>query len=153
MVFDLDNTLADFSGAGGIEKMYERGFFAGLKPYPNAIETLELLNETAELFILSACIDSGFCRDEKLEWIERYLPFIKKENIILIDIGLSKAIAFTRTTKKLIDEDCILFDDYGRNLEQWHDMGGTAIKCGKMFKRERPFKQLIKFENIHEVLA
>jgi 5'(3')-deoxyribonucleotidase len=150
----MDGTLADFDGAGGVEKMNEKGFFENLLPYPKAIETLAAISEiSTEIFILSACIPTEFCKTEKLTWLKKYLPFIKDENIVLIKVGQNKASEFIRATNTTIDEGDYLFDDYGKNLKDWYEAGGTPIKCGKAYKPERPYKQLIQFQNIRKVFA
>jgi 5'(3')-deoxyribonucleotidase len=154
LIFDMDGTLADFDGAGGVDRMNEKGFFAGLAIYENVAETLRALYEQGrEIYILSACIETEYCKTEKMEWIGRNLPFIKKENVILMNVGQNKATEFIRATRTLINESDFLFDDYGKNLKDWYLAGGTSVKCGKLRKEERQFKQLIKFDNMGEVLA
>ena len=153
-IFDMDNTLADFNGGGGLEKMYEKGFFKNLLPYPKAVRLLTAISKTnIEIFILSACIDSPHCKPEKMQWIKQYFPFIKEDNIILMEVGKNKAIEFIKATETIIEVDDLLFDDYHKNLEDWYEAGGTPIKCGKRRKKHRPYKQLIKFSNLHEILA
>jgi len=105
------------------------------------------------LYILSACIDTEYCKTEKLEWIENNLPFISKDNIILMNVGENKASEFVQATKTEITETDLLFDDYGKNLKDWYEAGGTPVKCGKVRKEERAFKQLIRFNNIESILT
>jgi 5'(3')-deoxyribonucleotidase len=153
-VFDMDGTLADFNAGGGLEKMTEKGFFENLVPYPKGLEMVAALYATnAEIFILSACIPTAYCKPEKMAWIKKYLPFIRQENIILMEVGGNKASEFIKATESQIDEMDLLFDDYGKNLKDWYEAGGTPVKCGKSYKKERPYKQLIKFQNINKVFA
>lgn len=153
-VFDLDGTLANFDASGGFEKMHNQGFFQSLVPYPNGLELVQALYETgSEIFVLTACIATPYCKPEKMAWIEQHLPFVKKENIILIEVGGNKAAEFIRATESLIEENDFLFDDYGKNLKDWYEAGGTPIKCGKTYKKEREYKQLIKFKNINKIFA
>jgi 5'(3')-deoxyribonucleotidase len=152
-IFDMDNTLADFNAGGGLERMYDEGFFENLQPYPKGLELVKRFYEIGvEIFILSACIPTPHCKPEKMVWIEKNLPFIPKENVILIEVGKNKACEFIKHTGELITEDDLLFDDYHKNLQDWYEAGGTPVKCGKQ-KKKRKFKQLIKFSNIDEVLA
>jgi 5'(3')-deoxyribonucleotidase len=153
LIFDMDGTLADFDGAGGVAQMENEGFFRGLAPFPNVVETLQTLTEIGyDIYILSACIDTEYCKREKLGWLAEYMPFIPKNNIILMNVGQNKATSFIRKTLSLITEDDILFDDYGKNLKDWYEAGGRPVKCGKVRKEERKFAQLIKFENITQVI-
>ena len=45
LIFDMDNTLADFDGAGGVECMEEKGFFREMNPYSNVVQTLKILED------------------------------------------------------------------------------------------------------------
>lgn len=142
--FDLDGTLADFEGSGGISKMWKKGFFQNLVPYPNGLEIVKSLYDAGhEIFVLSACINSKYCKAEKMEWIGKYLPFVKNENIHLIPTGSSKA-EYAESLYGKLDKNCILFDDYKTNLYEWRNAGGSAIKCGKQYK-DRPYPQVIKW--------
>lgn len=153
LIFDIDGTLADFEGAGGVAKMGEKGFFAGLKPYPKTIATIKKLYKAGnKIFILSACIDSDYCESEKLEWINRYLPFLPKENILLVPYGTIKAKAFSKAYNTKITRNDILFDDYKVNLKEWLLAGGSVVKCGKSYKPQREYPQMIKFANIGEIV-
>lgn len=154
LIFDMDNTLADFDGNGGINAMYDERFFADLVPYANVVETLKALKVAGlEMFIVSACIDSPYCETEKMEWVEKYLPFFKKENVLLVPYGTNKAKAFAEFTGKEISRTDVLFDDYKVNLKAWAEIGGTAVKCGKVYKANREYKQVIEFAGIAEALA
>jgi 5'(3')-deoxyribonucleotidase len=101
--------------------MYEQGYFAKLPLYSMATR----LNDFAEkdtcvnVYILSACIDSKYCEQEKVEWLLKYMPNISPTNFIFTKIGESKVLK-ARTMVENFDE-CIniLLDDYTLNLEQW----------------------------------
>jgi 5'(3')-deoxyribonucleotidase len=154
LIFDMDGTLADFDGAGGTDKMTEKGFFQGLEVYDKVVETLSLLQRSGyELYILSACIGTEYCKQEKLEWIKEKLSFIDLRKVVLMNVGDNKAVEFMKATKTMIQETDLLFDDYGKNLKDWYEAGGTPVKCGKNRKTERAFQQLVKFENMEAILT
>ena len=154
LVFDMDNTLADFDASGGLDKMYDCGFFRNLQPYANVTDTLATLAKAGfEMYILSACIDSPYCVQEKQEWIRQYLPFFKESNVILVPYGTNKAEAFQTLTGNSINLSTVLFDDYKVNLNAWAQAGGTAVKCGKIYKQDRAYRQVIEFTGIADVLA
>lgn len=142
--FDLDGTLADFEGSGGVDKMRQEGFFRNLKPYPRGLEIVKALYDAGyDIHILSTCIMTSYCKPEKKAWVNQYLPFIKDSNIILISGEETKAYEAGLIYGKL-NKDFILFDDYKVNLLEWIRAGGTAIKCGGTYKR-RPYPQVIKW--------
>lgn len=154
LVFDMDNTLADFDGSGGLDNMYNEGFFRNLQPYANVTDTLATLAKAGfEMYILSACIDTPYCVQEKQEWIRQYLPFFKESNVILVPYGTNKAEAFQTLTGNAITQTTVLFDDYKVNLNAWASAGGTAVKCGKVYKQDRNYRQVIEFAGIADVLA
>lgn len=153
LIFDMDGTLADFEGAGGLSKMSEQGFFRNLKPYPKTISTIKRLYKSgSQIFILSACIGTDYCEQEKLEWIQEYLPFLPKENILLVPYGTVKAKAFQEQYRIKITKNDVLFDDYKVNLKEWIQAGGTSVKCGKSYKPNREYPQMVRFANIGEII-
>lgn len=154
LIFDMDNTLADFDGSGGIDKMEECGFFRNLQPYANATQVIEgLVKAGFQVYILSACIDTPYCTQEKKQWLTEHLPMIANSNIILVPYGTNKAKAFMELTGKELGRTDVLFDDYKVNLLAWIEAGGTAVKCGKVYKKERNYPQVIQFLGIADVLA
>lgn len=133
--FDLDNTLAKFSENREherfivAEKMWEKGFFRNLQPFPNIRFVIEELQKDHEVYILSACIDSPHVHKEKIEWVHEYLPSIADSEIILIPCNQSKA----DHAKKFLGESHLnprhwLVDDYELNLDDWASNGGSTVK-------------------------
>lgn len=123
---DMDGTIAKFYYKKNcLEKMYEQGYFAKLPFYSMAIR----LNDFAEkdtcvnVYILSACIDSKYCEQEKVEWLLKYMPNINPKHFIFTKVGESKVLK-AKTIVENFDE-CIniLLDDYTLNLEQWQAQG------------------------------
>ena len=154
LIFDMDNTLADFDNAGWLDNMYNEGFLRNLQPYANVTDTLATLAKAGfEMYILSACIDTPHCVQEKQTWIRQYLPFFKESNVILVPYGTNKAEGFQTLTGNAITQTTVLFDDYKVNLNAWALAGGTAVKCGKVYKKDRKYRQVIEFTGIADVLA
>lgn len=139
--YDLDNTLAIFSIKGkesdSLEQMFNKGFFRNLPIMENVMETLSaLMFDGHDVHLLSACINSPYCKSDKLEWIENYLPFIPKENIHLISVGTNKAEHIGNI------KNSILIDDFHKNLKEWEQAGGIAIK--KRYSNKKGYKHIIK---------
>lgn len=127
---DMDGTLCRFHDAEHqyIEQMWEEGFYLNLQPFEKFLEAVSLCidrNPDTEFFILSAVLETEppFVEDEKCEWLHRFLPQIKDEQMIFVPAGTDKS-AFIGE----IDKGCFLIDDYNKNLIQWQKSGGTAIK-------------------------
>lgn len=128
---DMDGTIAKFYyHKECLEKMYEKGYFANLKPYPiyKTIKQIAKRSASVEVFILSACIESPYCEQEKIAWLNKYLPEIDKDHRIMVKVGENKADYIPSDD----GQDCynILLDDYGKNLAEWvkADSNNVAIK-------------------------
>lgn len=128
---DMDGTLARFHDeVQYLERMFEKGFFLGLKPFEEAVEAvnnLASMSDEVEVFILSAAIDGEppYCRDEKHQWLDKYCPNIDRDHRIFTQTGVPKSEYIPGG----ISETDILWDDYNKNLEEWQESGGTAVKC------------------------
>ena len=128
---DMDGTVANFfEKEDCLERMYEENFFLNLKPLAFA----EYINELTtymenDIYILSACVDTPYCRQEKTDWLEEYIPFIKEENIILCNIGENKAEIIKEMLNRELTQDDVLYDDYTKNLNEWEHAGGHGIKA------------------------
>lgn len=110
---DMDGVLADFNAEiNGKERFRdEKKFFLNLKPIAENVETLKILNDFNEVYILSASPNKR-CDRDKIKWLKKHCPFIKKKNIIIIRNG-QKKVDFMKT------REGILFDDYGLNCREW----------------------------------
>ncbi len=129
---DMGGTLARFHDeVQYLERMFEKGFFLNFKPFEDAVKAVNRLAESAgeddEEFILSATIDGEppYCLDEKNQWLDRYCPNIDSEHRIFTHAGVPK---MEYIPDGVSDSD-ILWDDYNKNLDEWQDAGGTAVKC------------------------
>lgn len=127
---DMDGTLCRFHDAehNYIEKMWEKGFYIGLKPFEDFVKAVSLCinrNPDTEFYILSAVLETEppFAEGEKREWLHNHLPQIPDDKMIFIPAGADKAQFIEQ-----IDENCYLIDDYNKNLREWQQSGGTAIK-------------------------
>ncbi len=126
---DMDGTLARFHDEiNYLERMWGKGFFEELKPFTNMILGTDLINNQAsnvEVYILSAAIDSEYCKTEKHNWLDKYLPNIDKHHRIFTKIGEPKSNFIPGG----ISKSDYLIDDYNIGLDNWVEHGGSAIKC------------------------
>ena len=110
---DMDGVVADFNAEPNAVARFktEKGFFFKLKPILTNVQAVEWLTARNEVCILTASPNKRADKD-KIKWLKKYMPFIKKENIIICRNGQRK-VDFMR------DGNGILLDDYGRNIEEW----------------------------------
>lgn len=130
LFLDMDGTLAKFNSKRNALKRFEneKGFFSSLKPFKN----IEFINDLAlrkdcELYVISATPNAQADND-KMIWLEKYLPNIKKANICFCRIGTNKAKEIKRQLNIDIDKTCLLLDDYTNNLIEWNNANGIGIK-------------------------
>ena len=124
---DLDGTLAKFNVRNALERFdKEKGFFSKLLAY-KGIEIVNELAKTNQLFVISASPNEQADID-KMIWLEKYLPNIKKENITICRLGENKAKVIENKYNITINKSCFLLDDYTKNLIEWENVGGIGIK-------------------------
>lgn len=138
---DMDNTLADMFGEvarqEGVDTWREAhrvkdrveqvarkpGFFAGLKPMPNAGKLVHgVLKAAGSYSILSAPLQREIeqSSEEKIEWIQRYLKNRPPEDIIFDNQKEKYARQADGTPN-------ILIDDFDTNIRLWEANGGIGI--------------------------
>lgn len=121
---DMDGVLADFNAQpNALERFIkEKGFFLKLKPMPfakklnKALESVVLRENT---YILSAS-PTKRGDEEKIKWLEKHIPNLKPQNIIIVRGGEKK--------KHYAGINRILVDDYSGNIQEWSANGGHGVK-------------------------
>jgi 5'(3')-deoxyribonucleotidase len=127
LFLDLDGTLARFNVPNALARFEtEEGFFFRLKPYKN-IEVINKLAETGNVYIISASPNVNADND-KMQWVQKYIPNIPFDNIIICRCGENKATKICSVLDLEMINDCILLDDYTKNLVEWEQSGGIGIK-------------------------
>lgn len=127
LFLDLDGTLARFNVPNALARFEtEEGFFFKLKPYKN-IEVINKLAETGNVYIISASPNVNADND-KMQWVQKYIPNVPFDNIIICRCGENKATKIRSVLDLEMINDCILLDDYTKNLIEWEQSGGIGIK-------------------------
>lgn len=124
---DLDGTLAKFIPQKSTEPLYEKNYFRNLPPQQNVVDAVKkiVLDESngIEVFILTAyLVDSQWAYQEKMAWIDEFIPEIDIRHRIFTPCGENKKdyiVGFN-------EEKDVLLDDYTQNLLKWAP--GRAIK-------------------------
>ena len=149
---DLDGTLAKFNVKNALNRFEtEKGFFAKLGAY-KGIEIINEMAKSGNVYIISASPNIQADID-KMTWIEKYLPNIPKNHIVICRCGECKALVLRRLGL-VIDKNCYLLDDYTKNLTEWESVGGVGIKritkvadnSRKLWKGLK-IKQLVELQN------
>ena len=126
---DMDGTVAEWKAAEEFEDLYEKGYFASLKPYQNVVDAIRLIfQHTAivEIYTLSAVLpDSTYSIPEKMEWLDRHMPFISHDHRLFIHNGTEKMAAVPGG----VQPGDVLLDDYTLNLDQWAKVRKKQSNC------------------------
>lgn len=124
---DLDGTVAKFNVKNALNRFAtEKGFFAKLGAYVG-IEIVNAIAKSGCVYVISASPNTQADND-KMVWLEKYLPNIPKENITICRVGENKAKVIEKKYNIKIDNNCYLLDDYTKNLVEWENAGGVGIK-------------------------
>ena len=131
LFLDLDGTLAKFNSKRNALQRFdkEENFFSSLKPYKHIeyINSLIKSRKDLEVYIISASPNLNADID-KITWVNEYLSNRDKDHICLCRLGENKAEIIGKKLHRHIGKDCILLDDYTKNLQEWTKQGGTGIK-------------------------
>ena len=124
---DLDGTLARFNVKNALQRFdNEIGFFANLLAY-KGIEEINEMAKAGNVYVISASPNEQADND-KMKWIEKYLPALQITNIVLCRLGENKAQVIKSQLNINIDSETYLLDDYTKNLTEWESAGGVGIK-------------------------
>lgn len=157
LFFDMDGVLANFDKKvdemGDIKAMFEPNFFRTLEPMEEGInETIAELQKHYTVKILSkACVkrnDKRFIGQmvDKVNWLKQYVPCLDELNIIIQATDECKG----DIVEMYKQHECILIDDYSKNLADWTFAGGKGIKKAKRIKNGRAWKQILNIVELAE---
>ena len=118
--FDMDGVLANFhKEPHSFANAISREWIANLDPFMENVKIVRnLIAKGEKVYILSKAARET-SKMGKIEWLARYIPELKAENIIII-VGNGKKVDY-------IKEDGILVDDDVKNINPWIKAGHPAI--------------------------
>lgn len=119
---DMDGVLADFNAEPDGVNRYavEEGFFENLQPLERNVKTIkQLIADGVAVKILSISPNER-ADGEKRKRLKKYLPRLRKSDIIILRKGATKSVYATANS--------VLFDDYGRNIREWVAADGIGWK-------------------------
>lgn len=128
----MDGTLVEYRRDCNLSLLKTKGYFASLKPEWNMIEAMLKLNKdkNSRVFILTKVYPNVFPYSvkEKKEYISKYIPdMVDKTIMVNGDVGETKSGIIKQIIGKF-DQDCVLVDDFTKNLTEWEREGGVSIK-------------------------
>lgn len=128
--FDMDGTLAKWGTISSEKDLYKQGYFLNRVPEEWLISELRLLHlcGVEEFIVTNYLKNSSYAYEEKVEWIKRHIPEIRKEHCIYVPYGENKAQYVMKSENIQLQYDDILIDDHSPVLFAWERAGGTAIK-------------------------
>lgn len=131
---DLDGTLAEFRRISSDEELLADGYYFNLRPATEVIRMIQDLalnnKDDVDVYILSAYLtESRTAYYDKLRWVKKNIPEIDLNHIVLLPCGLNKA-EYIKETLPNVEHfgSFYLLDDYNKNLNEWKEAGGIAIK-------------------------
>ena len=92
--------------------LFSKGFFRTAPVVKDSFEILKTLNESYEVFIVSAAMEFPQSLHEKLEWLNEHFPFLSWRQLVFCG------------SKTIVDAD-IMIDDHFKNLD--HFSGSTIL--------------------------
>ena len=118
--FDMDGVLANFHKEPySFANAISREWIANLEPFMENVKIVRnLIAKGEKVYILSKAARET-SKMGKIEWLARYIPELKAENIIII-VGNGKKVDY-------IKEDGVLVDDDIKNINPWIKAGHPAI--------------------------
>lgn len=126
LFIDSDGTLFCWRNDVSLDEIVKPGYFKNLGIYENVVNGIAEFKEKnpeIEIYIATHVLNYPHIVIDKKQSFQENIPFIKPNHIIYIPYGISKAEYIGN-----IDKNCYLLDDYPKNLKNWEDSGGKAIK-------------------------
>lgn len=119
---DMDGTLAKWNWGATQEQLLSDGYFSELLPL-DTVTVLAQVKNYKNIYILSSVLpEKPLARQEKLEWLTKYLPDFPLDHCFFPPCGMSKC-DYIRQIFGCVDESFVLLDDYSVNLHAWEGIG------------------------------
>lgn len=157
---DMDGVLVKYDRNAyiGSDPMYKRKnahYYRDLQPDFRMLEFTDKLMRFCqrtdnELYVLSSLPMQGPIFNEqfhdKILWLSRWMPYIDIDHILLSVTSKRDAVEYIHN-HQLTPND-ILIDDYNKNLNEWKDADGTAVKYCNGLNNPDSFSGIKLHENI-----
>lgn len=138
LFIDMDGTLAEWQEGTPFEIVCENGYAANLPVNGNMVDATKTLvklcrTRGVDVYILSAVLDFAHSIPDKDKWLDNVLPGVfDTEQRLYVPNGMNKAEFVMQKLNTNKDSaflsQCYLLDDYSKNIREWTEAGGKAIK-------------------------
>lgn len=137
---DMDGVLVlyDPDAYTGDDPAYKRKgyhYFRNLPPDRKMLEFIDALHTKCRytgdnLYILTSLASNGLIFNEqfhdKISWLQKWLPYLPIDNILISVTSKRDVVEYINN--HTLSQNDILIDDYNKNLFEWEDAHGIAVK-------------------------
>lgn len=157
--FDMDGVLAVYDrnayiGQNPIWLQKNQHYFKNCKPDVKMLDLaykiyMHCCESDDNLYILTSLPVNGSIFNEqfhdKIQWIAKWMPYIDISHVLISVTSKRDAVEYINNHTLSVND--ILIDDYNKNLTDWHNAGGTAIKYCNGINSPESFDGLKLFHN------
>lgn len=136
---EITGKLEEEAFVNGEIYMATQGFFRNAAVIKGSVEALEKLNQTHDLFIVSAATKFPNSMAEKQEWLLEHFPFITWQQIVFCG------------TKEIIKGD-IMIDDHFKNLDKFYGQTILFSQPHNVNRIEKGHNRVTNWKEIMELL-
>lgn len=136
--FDMDGVLAEYKlDYTNRHSKNESGFYRECRPLQYVIDVAKQLDECQNVTVgvLSQCSHDVHAK-EKIEWLERYAPFFKKENI--------KILTYANLNLEVDDKEKLKCE-YLKSLKGDYDYVFHVDDDVRILKQSKKYKEIMMF--------
>lgn len=130
---DMDGTVAEYyrltKDLNGNIDFVNYNIFKYSKPVWEVIDKLRILEAEGKRICVLSASPNNLCNEDKLEWLEKYLPFVKKEDVFFCGNKQFKHVFLEQLMKKfeLKSEQVMVIDDDHQVLESMESLNVNSI--------------------------
>lgn len=138
--FDMDGVLFTYhreAYVGDPPPFLVKGthHFRDLEPDRKILELIDTLHQKSrytgdEIYILTSIMNNGAIFNEhfhdKIVSLAKWVPYIDIDHILISVTSKRDAVEYIQNHNLTMND--VLIDDYNKNLNDWKNAGGTAIK-------------------------
>jgi len=123
----------------GRKHVNQKGFFRDVPRIEGSVEAIKYLNDTYDLYIVSAAMEFPNSLQDKLEWLEEFFPFLTWRQIIFCG------------SKQAVSGD-VMIDDHSKNLDYFD---GHRIMFTQPHNKDivdDSYTRINRWEEIYDIL-
>lgn len=139
LFIDMDGVLAEYNVRGSVilDNWFEGDIFLQLKPVIPMVNKIYELSKRKDIsiFILSA-VPSREASDEKIAWLVKYYPFLKRENWYFVGETKRKIDYLDEICCGIDKSDVYLLEDNHETLVEAELRGYNAVHISTFLARD-----------------